>query len=447
MSGYMHKYVIFKMYNESGHLFPAFHLAKQLQATGEFLAVFVSEQKFKGLIEEQGFVFETEMHYDNISAHRSYIGAKSRAPLVTRIPHLLNARKSITQDFIDFTAKIIEKYQPVLLLVDELHFNYVVAMHDQGVPIVTLSTYALSLESPYVPPPNASQTPRRSRSFRILNFFLWRRVYLERFIQQLSLQINNPGADFYYKLLCQYKNYKRKHRNNKKFYWIDDTTVDKLVLVPEFLDFEHPKKNGIFYINDCVDINRVEKPFDWSLFDSRPIIYSSLGTQTLRDIDKATRIYKKIISAFTRKTQYNLIISTPEAIKHQLASIDLPQHISLATNAPQLTILKRSSLAIIHGGMGSIKECLRFAVPMLILPLNKDVDQLGNATRVCVNNYGLQMNTDDLNAKDLSDNVDHILSSPLYSENVKSAQKNIEDHELEKPFLLYAKNKIAKSVN
>jgi UDP:flavonoid glycosyltransferase YjiC (YdhE family) len=57
-----------------------------------------------------------------------------------------------------------------------------------------------------------------------------------------------------------------------------------------------------------------------------------------------------------------------------------PPHVGIVERAPQLEILRRASLMITHGGLGSVKECAALGVPMLVFPL-KD-DQPGNAARV-----------------------------------------------------------------
>src|SRR5262249_39837236 len=55
--------------------------------------------------------------------------------------------------------------------------------------------------------------------------------------------------------------------------------------------------------------------------------------------------------------------------------------------APQLTILKKAAVAIIHGGAGAVRECIRFQVPMLVFPATWD--QPGNAARVAHHELGL----------------------------------------------------------
>jgi UDP:flavonoid glycosyltransferase YjiC (YdhE family) len=66
---------------------------------------------------------------------------------------------------------------------------------------------------------------------------------------------------------------------------------------------------------------------------------------------------------------------------------NVPANVVVLQRAPQITILKRASAMITHGGLGSVKECVAHGVPMLVFPL--DVDQPGNAARVAHHGLGL----------------------------------------------------------
>ena len=58
-------------------------------------------------------------------------------------------------------------------------------------------------------------------------------------------------------------------------------------------------------------------------------------------------------------------------------------------HAPQLALLRHSSAAITHGGLGTINECLFFAVPMVAVPIGWD--QPGNAARLERQSLGLRL--------------------------------------------------------
>ena len=47
--------------------------------------------------------------------------------------------------------------------------------------------------------------------------------------------------------------------------------------------------------------------------------------------------------------------------------------------APQLALLRRAAVMVTHGGIGSMLECIRYGVPMVIVPGARD--QPGNRAR------------------------------------------------------------------
>jgi UDP:flavonoid glycosyltransferase YjiC (YdhE family) len=62
---------------------------------------------------------------------------------------------------------------------------------------------------------------------------------------------------------------------------------------------------------------------------------------------------------------------------------------------------------VTHGGLGSIKECVMHAVPMLVFPL--DVDQPGNAARVVHHGLGHQADVRSVEGPELLDHLDALV--------------------------------------
>ena len=82
----------------------------------------------------------------------------------------------------------------------------------------------------------------------------------------------------------------------------------------------------------------------------------------------------------------------------------VPANALLVNEVPQLEILKRSSLAITHGGFNTVKECIFFGVPMLVFPVRGD--QLGNAARVAFHRLGLAANIETASVESISSLMD-----------------------------------------
>ena len=226
----------------------------------------------------------------------------------------------------------------------------------------------------------------------------------------------------------------------KKYYWIDDGTLDKLVLSSPCVDFPRSTRVNIFHVGLMVDLNRAKSTINWDIFGERPIVYCSLGTQVHKDTDRAVTFFSKLISVFSSRSDVSLIVSMSAELRHRL-SHGLTRNIHLMEDAPQLDMLKRCEFMITHGGLGSVKECIRLAVPMLVFPLNPKVDQAGNAARVHYHKIGLR---GDMNqsARAISDLVEAMLTDQSFKRNIVRMQRTIIDEEKQDLFFRYLLRRI-----
>lgn len=164
-------------------------------------------------------------------------------------------------------------------------------------------------------------------------------------------------------------------------------TMPQIVLCPRELDINrsYPNENEI-HTGPCIYKSRNERNlsfFNENLLKIRKdkIIYASMGSQTKEYPEKAERFFNVIIKTMKSDSlkDFHLILSLGSDIKLWNLSKP-PENVEIHNWVPQIEILKMSSIAIIHGGLGSIKECIYYGVPMLIVPMGRD--QLDNAERV-----------------------------------------------------------------
>ena len=65
----------------------------------------------------------------------------------------------------------------------------------------------------------------------------------------------------------------------------------------------------------------------------------------------------------------------------------IPANVMVVSYAPQIEVLKRSSLCITHAGLNTVLESLASGVPMLALPITND--QPGVAARMAEKKVGV----------------------------------------------------------
>jgi UDP:flavonoid glycosyltransferase YjiC (YdhE family) len=188
--------------------------------------------------------------------------------------------------------------------------------------------------------------------------------------------------------------------NNSLFNGLDDDTplaktapylshVPELILCPQEFDFPEPQDRGErkhYYVGAEVDLQRQEELFDWSRIDpDKRLIYCSFGSMP-ESYPNTQRLFETIIEAVRNLPQYQLLLKTGANFGHE-GFKNIPANVLLVKRAPQLQILQRTSVFIMHGGLNGIKEALCYGVPMIVFPSASD--QPRNAARVAYHRLGL----------------------------------------------------------
>ena len=197
----------------------------------------------------------------------------------------------------------------------------------------------------------------------------------------------------------------------------DETTfsyvsgMTTLFLCPEEFNLPHTQKLPQYrYVEASCDVHRKEKPgFPWDrIDDSKKLIYCALGSQSHwshegADLESKQQNIKKFLqavnSALCNRTDYQLVMAMGIYLRAEDFH-SVPTNAVLVNEAPQMAVLKKAWLAITHGGLNSVKECIFFGVPMMVFPVMGD--QLGNAARVAFHRIGVAANIKTATAESIS---------------------------------------------
>jgi MGT family glycosyltransferase len=139
---------------------------------------------------------------------------------------------------------------------------------------------------------------------------------------------------------------------------------------------------------------RIPFEFPWERLTGAPIVYVSMGTlqngiiETFRAITASARKLKHLQFVLAMGNQI-----TPEQIGGTASNV-LP-----VAYAPQIELLRRSSLCITHAGLNTVLEALASGVPLLAIPITND--QPGVAARIAHKKVGLVISQEDLASSDL----------------------------------------------
>jgi UDP:flavonoid glycosyltransferase YjiC (YdhE family) len=165
-------------------------------------------------------------------------------------------------------------------------------------------------------------------------------------------------------------------------------SLPTLIACPREFDFPgtHRRENTC-YIESLIDAERREVSFDWDRIDpAKPLIYCSLGSQS-HMYEQSRDFFAVVAKAMSFRPDLQLILATggnPNADDFGPTSANV-----LVVNwAPQMEILGRASIMISNAGLGTIKDCIFFGVPMVVFPVKWE--QPNNAARVAYHGLGVR---------------------------------------------------------
>lgn len=196
----------------------------------------------------------------------------------------------------------------------------------------------------------------------------------------------------------------------------DDTNgiVQRIVQFPEFVTLpEGYEQDGAppvrtFYIGASLDGSRKEAPFDWSAVNSdRSLIFCTLGSQSHRDASRSNRFFHSLLEAIAEIGDVFLVMAVGKA--NTVDRFQAPPNALVTNWAPQLEMLSRAQMMIMHGGMGTTRECIFKNVPMLVHPMMRD--QFASAEAICRHGLGLRTDTEDSSIIDLRNKIGAVLRS------------------------------------
>jgi UDP:flavonoid glycosyltransferase YjiC (YdhE family) len=235
-----------------------------------------------------------------------------------------------------------------LLLVDDNEpAGGSVAQH-LGLPYINLGLIPLHRE-PAVPPPFVPWSYGGNQLSRARNQLAYR--IFDRLVAGINGVLNEYRAQWKLPLIR----------------YPEDTLSPfaQLSQLVEELDYPRTvKPDYLHYLGALFDANRPSAPFPFEKLQNRPLIYASFGTLQNGRVEP----FRAVAEACAQIDAQTVLSAGSSA--HQLTN--LPGSPIVVSYAPQLALLARASLCITHGGVNTVMESLRFAVPMIAVPITND---------------------------------------------------------------------------
>lgn len=155
----------------------------------------------------------------------------------------------------------------------------------------------------------------------------------------------------------------------------------------------------------------------------RPLVYCSLGS--LWSADEG--LLRRVVEVFARRPDWDLVLGLGGKLEPGRLG-RLAGNVLALSWAPQLEVLAHSRCAITHGGLGTVHECVRLGVPMIVYSTGF-VEQHGNATRVGFHGLGIVVDRNKDGVRDLGNHVAQALEDHNLRDRVEAMRQRLENYE------------------
>lgn len=286
----------------------------------------------------------------------------------------------------------------VVVLDAEMHVAQIAA-RAVGMRSVVLMPWCSVRRRLMLPPLHTDLDVAETWSERLQNHVAWaklhcaratagliRRVRPKSIVRRAFVPMNYRTVDRRTLVRVMRRHGQRPGKLTSPWHWLAPHLVQDMPLMHSVLaEFDVPEQAapGEFFVGPLVDPDRAEPAMSiddktrWQeaqahLQPDGRLVYCSFGTRS----DRASTIGRKLAQAFADRPE-TVVISAGSS----MLLGDVPSNVFVLGYAPQPEVLRRADVAVIHGGIGTINECIVAATPMVIDRFGA-VDQPGCALRV-----------------------------------------------------------------
>lgn len=379
-----------------------FGLIKQLTAAGHQVT-YASPDDARERVETQGI---------------KYIQLKPR----TRVLHLLgnedNSGSQWLKNFFNRQPRLdkiideirdteyealIQKMQPDLIIIDMEYHRYIMSSVGLGFPVALTTVIFSHWKRANIPPIHFDIVPKVGwRGSKLGMEYAWYKYWFFKWRRLVRQWLRHAGLNdvSVFRELAKVVGFPFKEEA-LLFGWHIPMTYKTLPVLntnsPHF-DLPHEPYPSSIYTGAVVVSERKTKQTEaikqaneqlnhmlHSRHDStRPLIYCAFGAQYKGN---DTVFWQRMLAAMSQLPEYDFILGLGRRI--QLDDFgDRPSHIHAFEWVPQLDVLAHADAAVVHGGIGTINECIYYAVPMLSYPFSV-MDQKGCSARIAYHGLGI----------------------------------------------------------
>jgi zeaxanthin glucosyltransferase len=378
-----------------GHLNPMTTLARQLQARNHEVVFLYSSGA-------GGLPFVPSPEKDHINENRP---EASRRQGEDALQFSIRAVLAQTEVILKSLPAVVRENGIDALIIDTVQFYAELGAMQLGIPYIHVSTGVHHDYSGYTP----------------LCMYGWPHE-----TTPAALARNREGVAKFTNLLKSVNGGVKAHAESigLKIDWNDlDSTVSPLAFithVPQAFDFESSHRPSNFHHTGPFHNGkgREKVGFPWEHLTGEPLIYASMGTILNGQVD----VFRTIAAGVTKNKNLQLVLSVGDQVDPKQIG-PAPNNAIIVRQAPQLELLKQTTVCITHAGLNTTLESLAQGVPQVAIPVT--YDQPGVAARIAHHKTGVVTSLDKLTADHLALLLEEVLTDPTYRKNARRLQRAI----------------------
>lgn len=354
--------VLFATHVEAGHVCAGFRLARQLRACGHRV-VFASLPGAGQLVRENGFDF---------------------VALMNNIVAPVESERSF-QDFLAACAdgrmdERLRRAAPDVVVCDSMVWYVAFRAIRLGIPVVNLTIGLCSWAAAGLPPAVSGRLPSASawEPWRVRAEWALLRAqhfFTKRLPSKLWGRYRSPTrmhhlVDVFLTLARQAG---IRCEEGKTWRFTDfgpQLILPEIVLSSQAFDFPGGRYGDRCYLGGFPDVAPVAAEQAWG---DRPLVYASLGSAP-EMYPHSRRFFAAVREASRLRPDWQWVVAS--------GGMKVPaggENLTVMDWVPQIGLLRKAAVMVTHGGIGSVMECIRHRVPMVIVPGGRD--QPGNQAR------------------------------------------------------------------
>jgi zeaxanthin glucosyltransferase len=154
-----------------------------------------------------------------------------------------------------------------------------------------------------------------------------------------------------------------------------------------------------------MDDARGAEPFSWPAGPGSRRVYCTAGTMTGEFEDYTRRFVEACVGAAALDPELSMVVQVPRGFWP--ADAPLPANVALREWVPQCSALAAADLAVVAGGLGTVKECILAGTPLVVVS-PPHADKPGNAARVAYHDLGARLPAAELSPRRLGRAIDQV---------------------------------------